>query len=211
MWGRLSLLLINALLAFITWRPRCRLSLGEPGERRSDGVRLRGVPEGRQRPSKISAVASRGLQPGVEHGDHATLTPGRTFVDSVLARESIPGSADLEFAPVLRTLFQRSTLFLPETASRVTIDTELRWEDDRSRLRLPGLAIVEPKTGSTASRVDRLLWTGGYRPTRISKYATGMAALRPDLSATRWRRTLRRYFVPAVPLEPSPSHLLSHR
>ena len=42
--------------------------------------------------------------------------------------------------------------------------------------------------------VDRLLWQRGTRPARISKYATGLAALRPDLPDVPWRRTLRRHF-----------------
>ena len=36
------------------------------------------------------------------------------------------------------------------------------------------------------------LWAHGVRPSRISKFATGMAALCPDLPANRWNRTLRR-------------------
>ncbi|MEQ4305468.1 polyphosphate polymerase domain-containing protein [Plantactinospora sp. B6F1] len=127
--------------------------------------------------------------------DHETsLSAGRRFVEEVLARESIE-VGDRAFAPVLVTRYQRSTLFLTATVSRVTIDTELTWEGDTGPpLRLPGLAVVETKTGSTASCVDRLLWARGHRPVRISKYATGLAALRPDLPCAPWRRTLRRHF-----------------
>jgi hypothetical protein len=130
--------------------------------------------------------------------DHCTtLAPGRWFVDTALARESILASDDLDFTPVLVTRYRRTTLFLPATASRVTIDTDLEWYDGYQHLRLPTLAVVETKTGSTASSVDRLLWSCGHRPARISKYATGLAALRPDLPATPWRRTLRRHFTAA--------------
>ncbi|SEP89849.1 hypothetical protein [Streptomyces radiopugnans] len=59
--------------------------------------------------------------------------------------------------------------------------------------------MVETKTGSTPSAADRLLWRAGHRPSRISKYATGLAALRPDLPAVPWRRTLRRNFQGAEP------------
>ncbi|WP_422770823.1 polyphosphate polymerase domain-containing protein [Plantactinospora sp. WMMC1484] len=128
--------------------------------------------------------------------DHeTTLSPGRRFVEDVLARESIE-VGDRAFAPVLVTRYRRSTLFLAATVSRVTIDTELTWEGAGEPLQLPDLAVIETKTGSTASCVDRLLWARGHRPTRISKYATGMAALRPDLPCTPWRRTLRRHFHP---------------
>jgi hypothetical protein len=125
---------------------------------------------------------------------HDTLIPGWQFVETVLAQESIVLGGTPAFVPTLVTQYRRSTLFLPDTASRVTIDTELTWQDDGCPLRLPDLAVVETKTGSTASRVDRMLWVRGYRPTRISKYATGLAALRPDLPAAPWRRTLRRHF-----------------
>jgi hypothetical protein len=139
---------------------------------------------------------------------YATLDPGREFVDTALASEAIIEPDSLDFAPTLVTRYRRTTLFLPATASRVTIDTELEWQDGSgSLLRMPGLAIVETKTGSTASRVDRLLWSCGHRPTRISKYATGLAALRPDLPANRWRRTLRRHFAFAGAPAASPTPL----
>src|SRR5690606_23837111 len=79
-------------------------------------------------------------------------------------------------------------------ASRVTIDTDLTWQDGHRELSLSALAVVETKAGSAASEVDRLLWRAGHRPARISKYATALAALPPDLPATPWRRTLRRHF-----------------
>ena len=137
-----------------------------------------------------------------ELGDNATIDPGRNFVDLVLAQQEISESHDLTFTPTLITRYRRSTLYLPRTASRVTIDTDLTWQDSSGQcLGLSGLAIVETKNGSTASGMDRLLWSSGHRPVRISKYATGLAALRPDLPATPWRRTLRRHFVTAEPPE----------
>lgn len=129
--------------------------------------------------------------------DHATLAPGRHFVDATLAENRIAGSHRFTFSPTLTTRYHRTTLYLPATGSRVTIDTGLRWQDGQDGdhvLHLPGTAVVETKTGSTASHVDRLLWRNRYRPSRISKYATGLAALRPDLPAAPWRRTLRREF-----------------
>lgn len=128
--------------------------------------------------------------------DRASLHPGRPFVRAALAAGAVPVDPDALFVPTLVTRYRRSTLYLPDTASRVTIDTHLTWSDAGRRLLLPGIAIIETKTGSTASWADRLLWRRGHRPARISKYATGLAALRPDLPAARWRQTLRRYFAP---------------
>ncbi|WP_051722692.1 polyphosphate polymerase domain-containing protein [Streptomyces albus] len=131
--------------------------------------------------------------------EYDTLVPGRRFVDTTLAGNRIEGSHRFTFVPTLTTRYHRATLYLPGTNSRVTIDTGLTWQDGDQELRLPHMAIVETKTGSTASPADRLLWQNKYRPSRISKYATGLAALRPYLPATPWRRTLRREFHGAGP------------
>ncbi|WP_431917575.1 polyphosphate polymerase domain-containing protein [Micromonospora wenchangensis] len=127
--------------------------------------------------------------------DRRTVRSGRDFVDEALDRESVrPTPAGGPLEPVLVTGYRRTTLLLPATASRVTIDTDLHWQDDRRALGLPGVAVVETKTRSAAGPVDRLLWRRGTRPARISKYATGLAALRPELPDVPWRRTLRRHF-----------------
>jgi hypothetical protein len=133
----------------------------------------------------------------------ATLTPGRRYVDAVLTEIRMPCRPDTMFTPTLVTEYRRSTLLLPAADSRVTIDTDLSWfalgcyNPHRRQLVLPHLAVIETKTGSTPSHIDRILWARGYRPARISKYATGLAALRPDLPANRWHRTLLQHFVPA--------------
>ncbi|GAA1908862.1 VTC domain-containing protein [Streptomyces sodiiphilus] len=126
--------------------------------------------------------------------DHGTLAPGRPFVDATLAEHQVAGRERFAFVPTLTTRYRRTTLYLPDTNSRVTIDTDLMWQDDTHRIHLPSLAVVETKTGSTASQADRLLWRLHHRPSRISKYATGLAALRPHLPSGPWRRTLRREF-----------------
>ncbi|RQX00524.1 polyphosphate polymerase domain-containing protein [Micromonospora inaquosa] len=127
--------------------------------------------------------------------DRRTVRSGRGFVNEVLDRESILSNlAARPFEPTLVTSYRRSTLLLPATASRVTIDTGLSWQDGDRALRLPDIAVVETKTSSAPSLVDRILWQRGTRPVRISKYATGLAALRLDLPDVPWRRTLRRHF-----------------
>jgi len=142
--------------------------------------------------------------------DCDTVRPGRHFVDEALARESIAPDTDGPLDPVLVTDYHRTTLLLPESASRVTIDTALSWRHDDAALRLSGLAVIETKTASAASPVDRMLWQRGVRPARISKYATGLAALRLDLPDAPWRRTLRRHFRGATssvgPVPSTPSH-----
>ena len=72
--------------------------------------------------------------------------------------------------------------------------------DGRS-LDLPGLVIVETKSRSAATDVDRLLWRARCRPQPVSKFATGLAALRPELPHNRWARLLRGPFTPETSKE----------
>lgn len=132
----------------------------------------------------------------IEHPDveFAPLsTDGLRFVDDRLADARIaPLATRLE--PVLVTAYSRTTLFLPGSRSRVTVDTDLGWTSlvgPRHRdLDRPALAIVETKTGSTPSAFDRLLWSRGHRPVQISKYGVGLAALHPELPRLKWHRAL---------------------
>ncbi|MDU0292941.1 polyphosphate polymerase domain-containing protein [Saccharothrix longispora] len=137
--------------------------------------------------------------------DCGTVHPGRAFIDEALDRESLGSTTDSPFDAVLITDYRRATLLLPDDVGRVTIDTGLTWRDEHSVLRLPGLAVVETKSPSAATPVDRVLWQSGLRPVRISKYATGLAALRHDLPDAPWRRTLRRHFRGTAPT-PALSH-----
>ena len=121
--------------------------------------------------------------------------------------------------PVLTTTYERTTLHLPRAEARATIDTALTWRrltpggraraatvagtpqalrpahltaaiDGGEPVAVAGLAVVETKNPATPSPADRALWDAGHRPARISKYATGMALLHPELPANRWYRTL---------------------
>jgi hypothetical protein len=122
------------------------------------------------------------------------------FVDDVLGQAGIEDVAARDLRPVLRTAYRRSTLYLPATDGRVTVDTDLTWSlPGRPDLTLAGVAIVETKSSAAASAADRRLWRHGHRPSRISKYGTGLAALRNDLPANRWCPVLRRHFAAAIP------------
>lgn len=112
------------------------------------------------------------------------------FVETELRRAGL-GHVDVAaLVPTLRTTYVRSTLWLPRSQARVTIDLDLTWSLPWSGdvAWVPGLAIVETKTAGARTGVDRTLWAQGHRPTRISKYATGLALLQPDLPAHRWHR-----------------------
>ena len=120
--------------------------------------------------------------------------------------------------PVMATTYRRTTLHLPDDDARATIDTDLAWTAlaprsgassgsssttgaGRTRPTVVGrgasraagpFAVVETKNPARHSPTDRYLWAAGHRPSRISKYATGMAALHPELPANKWHRILTR-------------------
>ncbi|MFC7531107.1 polyphosphate polymerase domain-containing protein [Actinoplanes sp. GCM10030250] len=119
---------------------------------------------------------------------------GLTHVAEVLGGAGLPARGH-EFSPVLATHYHRSTLYVPGTGSRVTVDSDLTWMlPGGSTVRMPDSVIVETKSARSASDVDRLLWSLHLRPSSISKYATGLAALRPELPANRWHPVLQRHF-----------------
>ncbi|WP_407320329.1 polyphosphate polymerase domain-containing protein [Isoptericola halotolerans] len=117
------------------------------------------------------------------------------FVDDRLAaaRVAAPPSSDL--VPVLSSRYRRTTLLLPDV--RMTLDTSLAWrlapgyDGGTHHADVGDLVVVETKAGTAPSSVDRLLWRSGHRPDRISKYATGLTVLRPDLPDHPWRRLRR--------------------
>lgn len=124
---------------------------------------------------------------------------GERFVVERLAAAGIDPAGPLR--PVLQTRYQRTTLFMPETSSRVTVDLLPSWTalTHGPALSSPRLAIVETKTDSQASSLDRLLWSRGHQPVSISKYATGLAALNPNLPRHRWNLVLAQWFAPPTP------------
>jgi hypothetical protein len=132
--------------------------------------------------------------------DRARLTTeGLAYVNETLAATvgTVPQGP---LQPVLETGYGRTTLYLPDSGSRATIDTDVAWRcpEGDSQV-LDGAVILETKSGSAPSPLDRHLWASGVRPCRISKFATGMAALHPALPANRWHRTLCR----DLPLRPA--------
>ncbi len=148
--------------------------------------------------TKTAGPRGRTTKTRIVHDDplHHGISPaGAAFVSGRLGPELTDA-----LRPVLTTTYRRTTLLLPQSRTRVTIDVELAWTAVGSgrSLRRPGLAVVETKTGSTPSVVDRHMWSSGHRPVRISKYGVGMAALDPNLPRLKWHRALQhRLDVPA--------------
>ena len=118
---------------------------------------------------------------------------------------------------VLTTGYRRTTVFLPQSeknpvASRMTVDTNLTWTPLSENILMAGVnyrnfhgnlvgtvyglsnaVIIETKSGVEPSVADRHLWDVGITPSKISKFATGMAALNPQLASNKWKETLENW------------------
>jgi VTC domain-containing protein len=134
--------------------------------------------------------------PGEHLRDGLLSEAGRQFVAETLRGAGVRDQVAGRLHDSLRVDYRRVTLFHEPTASRVTIDTGLTWWDTRTGawLSRPELAVIETKSAGRPAGMDRLLWSLGHRPDRISKYATALAALHPHLPGNKWRRTLRQHF-----------------
>ncbi|NQX25941.1 polyphosphate polymerase domain-containing protein [Microbacteriaceae bacterium VKM Ac-2854] len=142
-----------------------------------------------------SATVKERLEYDIAHRDSLTAA-GLDYI-----AETLDGVSDIDPASLVATMitrYARTTLYLPASESRATIDTGLSWQLGALTLDRPEIVIVETKSGARASEVDRALWANGHRPTSLSKYATGLAAFRGDLPANKWARTLRQSFATDV-------------
>lgn len=130
---------------------------------------------------------------------------GIAYATMLLTDAGIPRAPWLarHLEPTLSTRYRRITVLLPgdqaTQASRGTVDVELEWvAPDGGTLALPASVIVETKSGQRAGALDRALWRHGHRPATLSKYGTGLAAIRPELPSNKWRRVLHRHFADAA-------------
>lgn len=109
-----------------------------------------------------------------------------------------------ELRPTLTTSYQRTTLLHDGCRTTLDVDVTCAATSDVAaagrglRAAFRDRVIVETKCPGGPGNVDRLLWSAGARPVAVSKYATGMAAIYPDLPSNKWHRTLARH----VALEP---------
>lgn len=96
--------------------------------------------------------------------------------------------------PVLHTAYRRTTLFLPGTAARVTLDSHLTWSlADGREHELGDITVLETKAGTRPCLADRQLWAHGIRPSRISKYGTGLTVLSDRVRGNRWHPVLQQH------------------
>jgi hypothetical protein len=100
------------------------------------------------------------------------------------------GEEGTELRPALVTRYIRSTVLL-DAGGRATIDTAVEAEAPDGRIvALAGLVIFESKSAGPPSDVDRVLWSMGHRPVRVSKFGTSLATLSPELPSNKCNRAL---------------------
>ncbi|CAG7606771.1 polyphosphate polymerase domain-containing protein [Leucobacter soli] len=127
----------------------------------------------------------------VDPADRTALSAeGRAYVSTMLGAHGHDPALVDALRPALVSRYRRATLLL-RCGSRATFDTRLRWRDGSRRVALPGHAIIESKSAGRPSELDRALWRAGHRPSGISKFGTGTAALHPELPGNKWARVLR--------------------
>jgi hypothetical protein len=173
--------------------------LAARGRRRRFKVRRRTYLESGESYLEVKTRGSRGAtvkeRIPLAAGRGTDVRAGSEFVDDVLQEAGLGWVRVSDLRPTLRTTYRRTTLYLPATGGRVTVDTDLAWSlPGGPEARLGGLAIVETKSAAAAPAADRRLWRSGHRPSRVSKYGTGLAALHGDLPDNKWCPVLRRHF-----------------
>ncbi|KQB83820.1 polyphosphate polymerase domain-containing protein [Corynebacterium oculi] len=116
------------------------------------------------------------------------------WVDATLGAARVP-TRHRALRPVLFNQYRRTTL-CPNDLGRATIDTDIAFGHGAASEAVRGFGIVyiETKSGNSPSRLDRVLWSLGHRPARVSKFGTGMAALNPGLAYNRWTPIMREYY-----------------
>ncbi len=127
--------------------------------------------------------------------EHAVRLTGeaRLFLEDVLRGAHRMSPPD-RLAPTATTNYLRYTLAQRSGAARLTFDTGLVCSSPRGRIEALPLWAVESKSTGDGSGADRLLWSLGVRPLRISKYCLAIGALTPELAANPWSRAMRRWF-----------------
>lgn len=99
--------------------------------------------------------------------------------------------------PTLDVSFTRATLVNTTAAERVTIDLDLAYAAGDAALAFPDSAIIEVKQHRRArSPVIDLLRRARQRPTRLSKYCAGVAALLAPAPVPTYRRLLSQLHAP---------------
>jgi hypothetical protein len=123
------------------------------------------------------------------------------WVSERLAAAGAAGVDPQGLVATLHTAYHRTTLLLPRSGGRATVDAGLAWTTASARAEVGPVLVVETKSPpGRAGVLDRGLWSLGHRPARISKYGTGLSLLTPGLPGNRWHRVTARHLAPGLTL-----------
>ncbi|MEU8347666.1 polyphosphate polymerase domain-containing protein [Actinomadura meyerae] len=97
--------------------------------------------------------------------------------------------------PSATTTYDRTTLVQRQGTGRVTLDTGLVCTHHTTRRAARNdWVLLESKSSTADTPVDRILRRMGLRPASLSKYCLAVAVLYPGTTANPWHRPLRRCF-----------------
>ena len=99
-----------------------------------------------------------------------------------------------QLSPALSTAFERITLVNRAMTERLTIDTELRFQNFRNgrRADLQDAVIIELKQdGRAVSQMKGILLDHRIKPLRVSKYCIGTTLTDPDIKSNRFKEKVR--------------------
>ncbi len=122
------------------------------------------------------------------------LTPDARYFAATTYHDQYHKPFGYDLRPSLDVRYLRITLVAKAGGERMTIDTDLRFSNDRGSISLgTGVLIVETKSANGRGIADRHLRTIGERPTkRCSKYCIGMAAMGEVSRYNRFLPTMRK-------------------
>jgi len=92
------------------------------------------------------------------------------------------------------TKYWRSTLIDSASRTRLAFDRQLRCRDEHRGEATFGAIVVETKSARAPNAADQWLWQRHIRPTKISKFGTGLAAIHRGLPANKWHRVISRHW-----------------
>lgn len=159
-------------------------------------VRIRSYENADQAMLEVKTKDGRGnsVKTRTPHADpdrHSLDDEARRFIAAAIGDHT----SSNRLVPSLTTSYRRTTLVDLDDNTRCTIDHDLActgWTGRRATI--GDRLIVETKSSGSPSAIDRWLWGHGIRPTKVSKYCTGLASLQPELPSNKWHRTLQRHW-----------------
>ena len=165
------------------------------GRRRRFKVRSRTYGNGGPSFLEVKAKGRRGenVKSRIDYcpHDHDTITAGASgFIDDVTGDHHLAAA----LIPVLTTEYERSTVIDIVSQTRFTFDRRLRCSDREGNTAVLDAIVLETKSSKGPSATDQWLWQHHVRPTKISKFCSGLAAMHPELRSNKWHRLITRHW-----------------